>query len=201
MEKSSRASINYLIRRNEGDPPVMNRLGATLVTDIATFLFDKNELSKFGNLRIIYNLADRATAATPNVCRKGCAWCCKIPVEIAPLEANYIAANSPYTIKRKLTKKAEPNSYCPLMDNQTAECTVYDHRPFNCRVFATYDSPDYCRDDKAHWSTGGPSNHYANKSLLALAHKMLEIDTGMRTSPVTSVIVEGRIKDVREWFS
>ena len=201
MEKTSRDIVQHKIRSRD-DKPNIKQINEQLTKELVDYLIggDKN-LSKFARLKKIYDLADKIAAINDDiiVCRKGCSYCCNIPVEITPLEANYIATNTNHAI---VNRKKPPGKigYCPLMDKQTAECTIYEFRPFNCRVFSTYDSPDYCRDKQSHWVSGGPHNHYGGKALLDLAYSMIEIDVGAPIGPTTRLILESRVKDIRQFF-
>jgi Fe-S-cluster containining protein len=80
---------------------------------------------------------------SPHVsCKAGCSACCRtIPVEISDLEARHIAAatgktmaNLPPGRHTVLNGVATP---CPfLLENQ---CSIYEHRPYNCRSLAAVD--------------------------------------------------------------
>jgi Fe-S-cluster containining protein len=195
----------HKIRSFADGKPHIKKISPPLVAKLTNHFNEKNEkLSKFARLKIIYELADAVMHENDDiqVCRAGCAYCCSIPVEISPLEAKYIAANTDYKITKK--KLSEPvrvlQDYCPLLDKKTANCSVYDYRPFNCRAFAAYDSPDYCRDGKEHFTTGGPLNGFGNEALKLLAFEIVKIECGMEICPEMRPIVEKRIQDIREFF-
>jgi hypothetical protein len=63
-----------------------------------------------------------------------------------------------------------------------------------------FNSPDYCRDDKPQFSTGGPQNGFANHGIKLLSLEMLTIDFGQIIKPEHKYAVQSRIKDIREFF-
>jgi Fe-S-cluster containining protein len=79
-------------------------------------------------------------------CNAGCAACCRtIPVEISDLEAKHIATvigRAPAALRpgRHTIPGNSPrhvNSPCPfLIENR---CSIYEHRPYNCRSLAVVD--------------------------------------------------------------
>lgn len=75
------------------------------------------------------------------VCEKGCAHCCRQPVSVTPLEIE-LAKFAPNFFR---AAKFDPSTgYCPFLDQQSAQCTVYEFRPLACRAFLTLDDPSYC---------------------------------------------------------
>lgn len=79
-------------------------------------------------------------------CNAGCTACCRtIPVEISDLEAKHIASVTGRKIAalppgRHTIPGSSPkhvNTHCPfLIDNL---CSIYEHRPYNCRSLAVVD--------------------------------------------------------------
>ena len=203
MEVSSRDTIKHKIRIKEDGKPSIKPIGDDLCHALQKHITtNNNHLSKLARLKIIYGLLDKIMDVNQetSVCRKGCSHCCRIAVEILPLEAQYIAANTKHKVRTELNKKPGKIGYCPFMDKKTAECTVYDFRPFACRAFAAYDSPEYCKTDQKHWTTGGPANGYGSEASLYLAMEMIEIETGKPLSPTVRLIIECRVNDIREFF-
>ena len=201
MEKSSRESIQHKIRSKEDGPPDVQTLSEELCVKLNEhFNKDKSGLSKMARMKAIYamlnQICDEISEFT--VCRKGCAHCCRIDLDITPLEADYISHNT--VIKQRKKPIERDDEYCPFLDKETAVCTIYDFRPFNCRTFATFDSPDYCRDDQSHLTTGGPVQGYGSKAKWFLALEMIEVDTGMKVTKELMKIVEDRVKDIRKFF-
>lgn len=80
------------------------------------------------------------------VCERGCAHCCKQPVSVTPLEIE-LAKFSPQFSQ---APEFDPNTgYCPFLDKQSAQCTIYQLRPLACRAFLTLDDPSYCKNGNA----------------------------------------------------
>lgn len=80
---------------------------------------------------------------SPHVsCKAGCSACCRtIPVEISDLEARHIAAATGKTMANlppgRHTQLKDVTTPCPfLVENQ---CSIYEHRPYNCRSLAAVD--------------------------------------------------------------
>jgi Fe-S-cluster containining protein len=193
MEKSSREGHVFFEQHIK---PKDFSLSEQLCEKLTNHVHDKNNYSKMTKVRIIYDLLDEIMNETPNVCRVGCAHCCRIPVEIMPIEAEYIA----YNTDLKPGNHKEKPRYCPLLDQQTATCTVYKYRPFNCRAFAVFNSPDYCRDDKPQFSTGGPGNNFSSPGILYLCHQLIELDIRMPVHPDHKELLDKRIRDIRSYF-
>jgi len=86
-------------------------------------------------------------------CKKGCAYCCHLNVDLLKPEMNYIwnkvtkyltdeqiasvkaqaAAN--YKVKKELKyeKRLETRLACPFLDKTTSTCMIYEDRPISCR--------------------------------------------------------------------
>jgi Fe-S-cluster containining protein len=61
-----------------------------------------------------------------------------------PSERAALGDIDPYDVA--LTSFYQFNRPCPLLDNN-GSCTVYSIRPFTCRVYVNFSSPDLCRPD------------------------------------------------------
>ena len=83
------------------------------------------------------------------VCKKGCSHCCKISVDVPMIEAYYIHKKTGIKINEIKTSRGPQidNSDCPFLKNN--ECSIYEYRPMNCRIFATLDSAEFCKDPKS----------------------------------------------------
>jgi Fe-S-cluster containining protein len=116
--------------------------------------------------RVIAKTGDKIT------CAKGCFSCCKEPVYADSAEVRMILDS--LTSDRKETlhtallewhrlfriegfdREDQPsafryrpfNLWCPLLDRQTGECTVYENRPKECRLHLTKGPKSHCDDDE-----------------------------------------------------
>jgi Fe-S-cluster containining protein len=214
MEKTDRKNIQHKIKITHSEnlpeiPPMSNELKNRIIS----YLKKRKPDNAFTRIKQIYELVDAVIKEMEpmTVCRKGCAWCCAIPVEIMPIEIRYIEANT--KLKTQFTgfipiEGQEHNfGYCPLLDQHTATCTIYEHRPFNCRAFVVFDSPEYCKrgyegEDISHWTNGGPENGYGNQGLLYLALDLVKTELGVHRSieRKDEKILRKRIKDIRCYF-
>ncbi|MDQ9126815.1 YkgJ family cysteine cluster protein [Serratia fonticola] len=80
-------------------------------------------------------------------CKKGCAHCCKMDVQLTPLEAEYIvhatkipAINSPLSTGN--------TSMCPFLSEKEV-CSIYNFRPLLCRTYHVLSDPYLCEDPDA----------------------------------------------------
>jgi Fe-S-cluster containining protein len=95
-----------------------------------------------------------------SVCKRGCSYCCHIPVSITELEALFISEG----IKRKFRNTASHpivsnTSPCPFL-SKTGECGIYEIRPFHCRTFNVLDDPKYCKSGEDHNIYGSSKGQY-----------------------------------------
>ena len=119
-----------------------------------------------------------------SVCQRGCAYCCAVSVDVSRLEAEAIAIATGRAMKNPTTLiRHAGNDYCPLLNQSTGECSVYELRPLTCRTFATMDSPEYCVDSgTTHAVVGASSIEIANR-----LHSDL-------------ILNSGQVADIRQWF-
>lgn len=110
----------------------------------------KHKGNSFSKLQHLYEFMDEIYGFVGNFvpCKKGCTHCCRIPVSISELEAEYIAKFT----KNKRTKAilpAETNSPCPFL--QKGACSIYTARPFVCRQHVMLDDTSrWCHIDVCH---------------------------------------------------
>jgi Fe-S-cluster containining protein len=125
----------------------------------------------------------KALGATLVTCKAGCASCCYHPVLITILEAvpiyGALVARGRWlpSLKATLQKTALltagldigvwllSNIACPLLSKEN-RCTVYDARPFACRVTAAVGDPYYCAPQRL----GNQSTIVSRKDILAEFH-------------------------------
>ena len=139
-------------------PMIPFTLEQTAAVEKAVLNIGSSNSSRFAKLKEIYQATDLLVSveSTRSVCNKGCSACCSITVEMTELEARYIEKNTGIKIKAdsflrrpktggsasSLFVKKSP---CSLLTSDGA-CSVYEYRPFPCRVFMTFDSPKYCEE-------------------------------------------------------
>lgn len=100
---------------------------------------------------LIYKTADfyyQKVIAKSAYCKRGCSWCCRVPVTVSAVEVQYIrdmlGIEANHLLKGQ-HKELEPDgTACPFLKN--GECSIYEARPYNCRVFASMDDPSNCID-------------------------------------------------------
>jgi Fe-S-cluster containining protein len=76
-------------------------------------------------------------------CSKGCSACCKIPVDLTYLEAEFIAFNLDKLRQNKDRVLNHNTDACPFLDEKET-CSIYSFRPFNCRTYHVPNRPDLC---------------------------------------------------------
>jgi Fe-S-cluster containining protein len=120
------------------------------------------------NLKMVVNNAfsasddaiEKALPILPKVaCKRGCAWCCYMKVEVGAPEvfrlADYLKETMTQTelnsllsrlrVAWKITGGLPPDEHvrsgvpCPLLDVQTNSCHGYAFRPFSCRAWNSTD--------------------------------------------------------------
>lgn len=97
----------------------------------------------------LHKMADELGKATKgnSPCDNGCSFCCHQPVMITQLEARYIGRKLGILPKIP-TYTIEPNpayigTPCPFLKD--GKCSIYEHRPFACRVlYSVDDGPEPC---------------------------------------------------------
>ncbi|TAK99234.1 MAG: YkgJ family cysteine cluster protein [Aquabacterium sp.] len=115
---------------------------------------ERSNMSRHAVLRGIYEIVDRVGELVDpfTVCSSGCSACCHIPVGISEIEASYIERNTGRRMKRGVVSAPAPLpgtvGPCPLLAPD-GRCSVYEARPFICRVFAAFDDPALCAQTDA----------------------------------------------------
>ena len=112
---------------------------------------ENNKVQSKALMSRIYSVIDKymeKEIADFLVCSKGCAYCCKVPVQVSLLEANYIEERTKIKFNRKTKNQYQiakrVDTYCPFLDQITATCKIYKYRPMGCRLFGTFDSWKEC---------------------------------------------------------
>ena len=117
-----------------------------------------------------------------SVCKSKCSHCCRIPVQITELEAQYISKHT----ERKIQVSRQPlsssvlESSCPFLDKNEL-CSIYEVRPFNCRTFHTLDNPNFCKDPNfPHIVYGCAEFEYGSDILRELRDVTLSLNVSLR---------------------
>ncbi|HEQ3599484.1 TPA: YkgJ family cysteine cluster protein [Vibrio harveyi] len=154
-------------------------------------LMDDLDGSKDVELSRIYKDVDfyYSKAVAPYAaCKKGCSFCCYVPVEVTQVEARYIASETGANLI-ELTEnktKTRDGSPCPFLKNGVF--SIYRVRPLACRVFASLDSADNCADgNKHHWINNIDSYPPTKMIGKLLVYASIEMDGATYA-------------DIREWF-
>lgn len=171
----------------------------------------KTQADRMEALKKIYDLCDIHTSdqESISVCRKGCAWCCTIPVDLLPVEIKYIAWHTDFRPKKphKFKKPTKYNwGYCPLLNQRTGLCGVYKYRPFNCRLFLVYDNPEHCKlqsegnNEVKCWHSGGAKNGYGSNAITALALNLMSLELNRPIKENDCNEIDRRTRDIRSYF-
>lgn len=151
--------------RDKNDIPVLPDIPDHFDDELIALVDDFNTTLEdpLFKLRKIYKFIDSygKFVDTFSVCSKGCAHCCSIDVSTTLIEAELIS----HEIGKEINLKAFSYgnaSPCPFIGNNN-ECTIYNVRPFHCRIFYTLDNPLYCKTNEQHQVYGYHSGQYANK--------------------------------------
>lgn len=121
-----------------------------------------------------------------SVCQSGCAYCCKIPVDVSQVEAELISkhvkkSNNSFSNLRKVHNKY---SYCPFLDQENAICSIYTVRPLACRCFYTMDHYKYCKSTN-------------------IEHLIVSVGSNSKWLEIKKMLLSlssQNYADIREWF-
>lgn len=123
--------------------------------------------SRLGAVEAYYNAADESISKMPKQimgqvsCKKGCAHCCKWPVEVSKAEAEYIfylSRESNIVIDeayvREQAKLKDVPDYagsrfknCVFLDKDNT-CKIYDLRPITCRKYMVTNKSKFCDSER-----------------------------------------------------
>ena len=118
-----------------------------------------NNIFKNGILEVYHQIDSIIAANAPFLnfsCKKGCDYCCYGPVEIYHIEAKYISDNLNNIKIKENCKIFDREKYqrevfyegnyfrkCPFLKNH--ECSIYNFRPFICRIFNSLSDSSICK--------------------------------------------------------
>jgi hypothetical protein len=93
-------------------------------------------------------------------CRKGCAYCCHLAIQVSQVEADNIGEKTGIIpVKLKNSVSRDPYGFsektpCPFL--KEGQCSIYEHRPLICRAHVNLDIDAYwCEYEN--WSKHGSS--------------------------------------------
>lgn len=145
-------------------------------------------------VEMIYKTADfyyKHAVASQAVCKKGCSWCCRVPVDVSAIEVQYIHDKTGIkyaALERGKNWFRKPDkTKCPFLKNDC--CSIYEARPFNCRLFATVDDPMYCVDGNTEHNI---YSYESNQGMMMLRKFLDDVSEQNYTM--------APLGDIREWF-
>jgi uncharacterized protein len=146
-------------------------------------------------LRQIHFIADKAFrhAAGRVACARGCAHCCYIAVPITTVEAKSIGEQigieprDVTNVPPRNTASFSKETQCPFLENN--ECSIYEHRPLECRSNFNFDRDSYwCQYEN--WDKPGAAVLKPVIPQLALAYGL--VSRGKSAEPT--------VADIRDFF-
>lgn len=116
-----------------------------------TFTFSQHRGNSLSKLHDLYCFVDEVLKYVAEVtpCKKGCDYCCKMPVSVSLLELEYMKKNVKKLRNRLGSTNLDTNSPCPFLNKGT--CSVYEFRPFHCRKHVAFTPTSFwCHPDRCH---------------------------------------------------
>lgn len=124
-------------------PPPMKLLGQ--YDQLSEYL--RSDVEQTNKLHGIYDFLDELwNFLYPYLsCKKGCSYCCSIPVDVFSIEAENISKE----IGKKILVHPVSNKYspCPFLKND--KCSIYKNRPFKCRTYFPFEGPEFCKNQES----------------------------------------------------
>lgn len=156
--------------------------------ELLAYLKYRNERSIL-KLKKIYSYMDDFSQYVSgfSVCDKGCSHCCKIDIQLTRVEADLISFNLNKKINEPTNKSVKNTDSCPFLDNNDY-CSIYDIRPFSCRVFFTLDHPKYCSSNEPHNVYGSQEGVFTVNIFRELHDEVLKLNKKLK------------IFDIRDYF-
>lgn len=146
-------------------------------------------------MRQIHVIADKAYrhAAGHAACKRGCSHCCYIGVRITAIEAKAIGEQigiEPREVTNLPPRDAKSFSNrtpCPFLENE--ECSIYEHRPLECRSNFNFDKDNYwCRYEN--WDKPGAGVPKPMIAPLVMAYTLVSAAKSQ----------EPTVADIRDFF-
>lgn len=110
-------------------------------------------------------------------CKKGCAHCCYIRVDVSKAEAltilQYCRENGIAIDWDKVQRKAqETKAPCPFLGSEN-ECTIYAARPVSCRKYFVLNPPEDCDTIN---NPNGQTHNYINVDMEVIGTALFNVD-------------------------
>lgn len=164
----------------------------SLNADLLAIAHDAPKQRKYFSIQVIANLAmEKVSPSTP--CRKGCSHCCHYSLPISQLEARLLEEASGrkmnrWAFSRTAFQQQQRINFdgakykgkpCPfLVDNA---CSVYEHRPVQCRVHHVLEADETKCDPHGD-------------------HNVATYALDWITAPTAQLLANEQYADIREWF-
>lgn len=177
-EPRTYAELAIMLRDNPQARQIMSQYQAEYRLNVKA----GGELAAFKG--VLSTLDEYHAALPPEVtsqisCKKGCSFCCNIPVTATPIEAKVIAEYCKRNnikiprayLEEQLKVSPEELPLSPvrkctfLKDN---ECSIYDARPIACRNHFVVSDPKHC-DTQEHWRDEIAMPSFIDREILVFA--------------------------------
>ncbi len=171
--------------------------GVLWIEEVRNLIRKKEKITKVMDRAIeIIDLIHSTDVKPHTTCKRGCSYCCHVPVGLTECEALYIQAKTGKTANLKnekiLTVETLKGAPCTFLKN--GECSIYEFRPITCRVFSSFEDPEiYCNEASTlHYMFALESPTVKSTMINWVAFTAL-VGLGKREKRT-------RIKDIRQFF-
>lgn len=183
--------LNQLIAIDKSlqTPEKLDLIEQSITHYINEFKRGEKEANHVSALNAMYLMMEEikpdAIIADKISCKKGCAYCCHINVDMTKVEGDLIKVYCEeknieinyemLELQKKLTineRSASVNSACVFLDDNNT-CKIYDVRPMACRNYMVVNDPDKC-DMKKY--PGGNVAIYGNLDREIIASAIMNVD-------------------------
>lgn len=152
MRKPPRSKQKIIKIGQENQKRIVNSFSSDLIKRVENFSqsVPRNKASTDELIRILYKLTDEVQEIVGKhaACTKGCSHCCHISVPICEIEAEFIARHTSRRLRKVRSNGPRPvgsfsmETPCNLLASD-GTCSVYESRPFTCRVYHNLDADNW----------------------------------------------------------